>query len=149
MNSFEYVMALIRDEREYQDLKWGALSIKEQSVAGYLLILEFELIEAKRGWEKNLKGRDSALSEIKQIAAVAVACLQQHSDPGKLIDGKVHHVNEDLNTVTSMEDENQILKDHINKIAEAQSLNDWQLMGIYIREASEYVERLKPKIKSI
>ena len=45
-------------------------------------ILEKELEEAKNGWMKNKTGKDSALAEIRQIAAVALACIQQHGIEG-------------------------------------------------------------------
>lgn len=75
---FEY----IQDEREYQDNKWGSLEEKSQSIPGYLLVLEAELAEAKAGWMKNKDGRNSCLNEILQIAAVAVACLEQYGTHG-------------------------------------------------------------------
>ena len=80
--SFDTVVLAISKERERQDEKWGSLEVKQQSVAGYLLILEAEIAEAKAGWMKNIEGRHSALAEIVQIAAVAVACLQQHGVTG-------------------------------------------------------------------
>jgi hypothetical protein len=75
---FDQVLTAIVAERAHQDEKWGPLSTKQQSIAGYLLVLEKELDEAKSGWIMNAEGRDSALAEVLQIAAVAVACLQQH-----------------------------------------------------------------------
>lgn len=76
--TLDEVFNSVLEERMYQDAKWGSLEEKQQSIAGYLLILEAELEEAKAGWMKNKEGRHSALSEILQIAAVACACLQQH-----------------------------------------------------------------------
>lgn len=75
---FSVVFDSIKQERFYQDLKWGTLENKQQSVEGYLLILQSEIQEAIDGWMKNSTGRDHVLNEIKQVAAVAVACLQQH-----------------------------------------------------------------------
>lgn len=76
------VFELIRAERKHQDQKWGSLEEKQQSCAGYLLILEAEIKEAKEGWEKNKEGKHSALREIIQVAATAVACLQQYGEEG-------------------------------------------------------------------
>lgn len=76
------VFEKIREERNYQDNKWGTLAEKPQSIPGWLLILRKELEEAEAGWMKNVRGRDSALGEIVQIAAVAVAALQQHGFEG-------------------------------------------------------------------
>jgi hypothetical protein len=80
--TFEQAIESVKIEREHQDLKWGTLEEKNQSVAGYLVILEKELEEAKNGWMKNKPGKDSALAEIRQIAAVAMACIQQHGIEG-------------------------------------------------------------------
>lgn len=67
-------------ERNYQDEKWGIN--KYQTIEGYLLIIESELNEAKNGWIKNKEGRDSTLAEIKQIAAVCVACMEAYGVEG-------------------------------------------------------------------
>ena len=80
--TFEQVMESLRQERDYQDSKWGSLDEKQQSVAGFMIVLEKELGEAKDGWMKNVEGRHSSLAEIRQVAAVAVACLQQYGIEG-------------------------------------------------------------------
>lgn len=80
--SLDTVFAAVQREREYQDAKWGTIEEHPQSIAGYLLIIRKELEEAENGWMKNASGRDSALQEILQIAAVAVAALQQHGLEG-------------------------------------------------------------------
>jgi hypothetical protein len=80
--SFDEVVASLKLEREFQDAKYGSIDNKQQSVAGYLLVLEAELNEAKTGWLKNVEGKHSSLAEIRQIAAVAIACLQQHGFEG-------------------------------------------------------------------
>lgn len=82
MLSQDEIFAAIAAERDYQDKKWGPLDRKEQTLAGFLLILRKELEEAEAGWMKNVQGRDSALGEIVQIAAVAVAALQQYGLEG-------------------------------------------------------------------
>lgn len=70
----------ILEEIKYQNQKWG--ENKPQSLAGFLLILEAELNEAKEGWMKNIHGRDSCLSEIKQVAATAIQCLIRYGTSG-------------------------------------------------------------------
>lgn len=75
-----FVYDAITREREYQDAKFGPL--KEQSLAGFLIVLENEIAEAKHGWTKNLTGRSSALHEIVQVAATAVACLERYGVEG-------------------------------------------------------------------
>ena len=78
----EEVFELIKQEREYQDFKWGTLDEKQQSLAGYMLVIRKELEEAENGWMKNKKGKHSALTELVQVAATAVACLQQYGSEG-------------------------------------------------------------------
>ena len=77
-----FVYLSIDVERAHQDQKWGPIDQKKQSVAGYLLVMERELAEAKEGWMKNIPGKHSSLAEIVQIAATAVACLEQHGLEG-------------------------------------------------------------------
>jgi len=77
--TIDEVFELIKAERARQDAKYGGLDEKKQSVAGYMLIMKKELVEAEDGWMKNVDGKHSALSEIVQIAATAVACLRKLS----------------------------------------------------------------------
>ena len=80
--TFEEVVASIKEERDTQDKKWGSLDERQQSIPGYMLILKKELEEAENGWCKNVQGKHSALAEMRQVAAVAIACLQQHGISG-------------------------------------------------------------------
>ena len=73
----EDIFNAIDRERQYQDKKWGTIESRPHSVAEWLLILESELTEAKQAWIKK-NGDHSALMELVQVAAVAVACLEQH-----------------------------------------------------------------------
>lgn len=75
--SFAQTFYAIERERNYQDEKWGDLEEHPHTVGEWLLVLESELNEAKQGWVKE-GGDETALREILQVAAVAVACLQQH-----------------------------------------------------------------------
>ena len=78
----EQIFELINKERQRQDTKYGSLDSKKQSLAGYMLILKKELTEAEDGWMKNKQFGHSALEEILQVAAVAIACLEQHGTIG-------------------------------------------------------------------
>lgn len=80
--TMDEVFDLVRAEREHQDNKWGTIDDKKQSLAGYLLVIRKELDEAEAGWMKNINGKHSALTELVQVAATAVACLQQHGSEG-------------------------------------------------------------------
>lgn len=77
------IIAALEQERRFQDAKYG----RPEGAGGHELgtwaiILESELDEFKKalvhGGGKNAKGRDSARAELVQIAAVAIAALEQH-----------------------------------------------------------------------
>lgn len=78
--SKEAVFKAVCEERDYQDKKWGAN--RPQSLAGFLLILDDEIEEAKKGWMKNQTGRNAPLNEIVQIAAVCFAALERYGVDG-------------------------------------------------------------------
>ena len=80
--TFEEVVESLKQERERQDKKWGSLEEKQQSLAGYMMVIKKELEEAEEGWMKNIEGKHSSLSEIRQVAATAIACLQQYGVEG-------------------------------------------------------------------
>lgn len=77
VKNFQQVMSAILEERLYQDAKWGTIVEHPHTAAEWLLIIEGELVEAKQAWQKGTSDQ-LALSEVLQIAAVAVACLEQH-----------------------------------------------------------------------
>lgn len=75
------VFDAINGERAYQVMKWG--KDKQQSIPGFILVMERELLEAKEGWMKSIQtGRHSCLAEILQVAATAVACLEKYGEDG-------------------------------------------------------------------
>lgn len=76
---FEAIVA----ERARQDEKWGVDRV--QSLPGFLLVMESELEEAKRGWQKNLNGKSAPLNEVVQLAAVCFACLEAYGLTGNAI----------------------------------------------------------------
>lgn len=71
-------LGAIIDERQYQDLKHGHPSEYPHSIGAWLLTIEAELTEAKEACVKGGTGRDNVINEIIQIAALCVACLEQH-----------------------------------------------------------------------
>lgn len=79
LSTTEVLDAVVR-ERRRQDDKWGPN--KPQSLPGFLIVLEKELQEAKDAWVKNVTGEHSALNEIVQVAATAVACLEKYGTTG-------------------------------------------------------------------
>lgn len=80
--SMETVFAAIERERFNQDMKWGTIEDNTQSLPGFILTIQAELDEAKAGWQKNVPGKHSALSELVQVAAVCVAALEQYGLEG-------------------------------------------------------------------
>ncbi len=67
-------------EREFQDRKHGSIRLTPHTIGEWILIMESELAEAKVALIKGGKGRDSVLSEIVQVGAVALACIEQHGN---------------------------------------------------------------------
>jgi hypothetical protein len=80
MLSFDEVAAAIHGEMQYQDDKWGA--DKQQSLPGYLIVMENELRKAREGWCADKSGRASALAELLQVVTVGVRCLQRYGVTG-------------------------------------------------------------------
>lgn len=80
--SFEQAVELVRAERAHQDRKWGPIEERTQSIPGFMLVVKKELVEAEDGWIKNRPGRSSALAELIQVAAVAIAALETHGGEG-------------------------------------------------------------------
>jgi hypothetical protein len=71
------VLYAINGERSYQEDKWP---LHQHSVAEWILILEKLVADARREWVTG-HGDDSALHEVRQIAATAVACMEQCGCP--------------------------------------------------------------------
>lgn len=78
MSQRQKVLQAVDGEREYQDRKWGSLQEHPLTQGEWLLVLETELAEAKAAWAKNSERPHSVLDEVRQVAAVAVACMEQH-----------------------------------------------------------------------
>lgn len=64
-------------ERRFQDAKHGHPANNPHTVGAWLLVLEAELNEAKLACIKGGVGRDNVIAEIVQVAATAIACLEQ------------------------------------------------------------------------
>lgn len=77
------VQIAIEEELTFQQKKWG--KDKEQSLAGYLLIMQWELNEAVEGWMKNKEGRNSTLAEVVQVVATGIACLNDYGVVGSAV----------------------------------------------------------------
>lgn len=79
-----HVNESISRELEYQSLKWGY--DKEQSLPGYLLIMQQELKEAIDGWMINdRRARNSTLEEVLQVVATGIRCLNDYGVKGNAL----------------------------------------------------------------
>lgn len=74
------VIDAIENELVHQRSKWGWE--KQQSLPGYLLIMQSELNEAINGWMKNKDGRNSPLSEIVQVVTTGICALNYYGTAG-------------------------------------------------------------------
>lgn len=73
----EKLLTAIEIEMGYQDIKWGPN--RQQSLPGYIAVMENEIAEAKLAWAKNLTGlRSTPLEEILQVVTVGYRCLLQY-----------------------------------------------------------------------
>lgn len=126
MLTIEDVIKLVRLERYYQDNKWGTSEERTQSLPGYLLVMRKELEEAERGWLKGGDGRNSCLAEMLQVAAVAVAALEEHGDYRALFnlysDEAYEHLRrQGRSYIRDLERENEYLHDRLedNRVYDA------------------------------
>lgn len=65
-------------EREFQDKKWGSPKENPHTPAGWFMLIEAELAEAKHALIKGGEKRDSWRMELVQVAALCIAALEQH-----------------------------------------------------------------------
>ncbi len=73
----EDIVKAIDSERDYQAKKWPGHT---HGVEGYLLIMLKCMWKAVIAWIEN-RGNDAALSEVRQVVAVGVACMEENGAP--------------------------------------------------------------------
>ena len=71
------VYSAIDDERVFQDRKWGTIEQHPHEVGSWLTIMRQLLNDAEREYMSQ-RGDHGALDEIRKVAAVGVACMEQH-----------------------------------------------------------------------
>ena len=71
------VYKAISEERDFQDHKWGTIEQHPHEVGAWLVIIDKLVEDAKHAFVSN-RGNYGALDELRKIAAVAVACMEQH-----------------------------------------------------------------------
>lgn len=78
------VLEAIDAELAHQEARHGKGPArgKAQSLAGFLVILESEIGQARNGWLRNSPGRNSPLAEIVQVVATGIACLNKYGVEG-------------------------------------------------------------------
>lgn len=89
---FEQVIELIKEEREYQDLRWGSgisSCDDNHSTLEWLVFIEDYVNEAKHILSRNCDDQSTELSKhiMRKIAALAVAAMENNGSlprvPGK------------------------------------------------------------------
>lgn len=78
----EQVQQLIAKERDYQDSKWGRLEDRPREVGTWITLLGKFITDAQIAYCCSV-GDMQALSEIRKVAALAFACLEQHGAPSR------------------------------------------------------------------
>lgn len=71
------VYEAIDAERDYQDYKWGTPQEHPHEVGGYITLMRNILNRAEKEWCEN-SSNDLALTELRKMVAVGVACFEQH-----------------------------------------------------------------------
>ena len=80
------VLAAVKDERKWQDQKWGTIAEHPHEVGSWLTIMRQLLNDAEREYMSQ-RGDLGALHEIRKVCAVGVACMEQHGSPFRKWDG--------------------------------------------------------------
>jgi hypothetical protein len=81
MVSTEQVLERIKQERNYQDHKWGTIQEHPHELLAWFAILQIELDHLKDALETGANEKPNATTEFLHIAAVAVAALEQWGLP--------------------------------------------------------------------
>ena len=76
VTNMDEVFAAIREERLYQDSKYGPPEERGLGLGDYVIIAEAELAEVR--WDIAHNQPEHACVEMLQVAAVLVAALQRH-----------------------------------------------------------------------
>lgn len=71
------VYEAIDSERRHQDLKWGTIDQHPHEVGSWILILSAHVKDAMEAYAETPNDH-GALEEIRKVAAIAVACMEQH-----------------------------------------------------------------------
>lgn len=72
----------VLQERNYQDKKWGSVQDRPREVGTYLTLMRALLNNAEQAFAKNA-GDEPALTELRKVVAVGLACFEQHGVPSR------------------------------------------------------------------
>ena len=70
------VFKLLDEERQHQADKWGTVLERPHELGGWLTIIRVYLRRAEDAWASS-HGDAEALAEVRKLAALAVACMEQ------------------------------------------------------------------------
>lgn len=80
----EETLSAIHKELNYQAQKYGVN--KEQSLPGFLIIMQKELDEAIDAWNNNdTRDRQTPLEEVTQVVTTGIACLNKYGTKGSAV----------------------------------------------------------------
>jgi len=69
------VYAIVDQERDHQDAKWGTIEAHPHEVGSWILIMESLLADARKAWQSTNGDRD-AMGEIRKVVAVGIAAME-------------------------------------------------------------------------
>lgn len=86
MNKFTEVCKALKSERQYQETRWNCITTStcgKHSVTEFLVFMRDYAEEALHHLSRNSEPQASefALNSIRKIAAMGVACMEQHGAP--------------------------------------------------------------------
>ena len=82
----EEVFKLIDEERMFQDNMWGDTYDKQWAPSDWLIFIDWYLDEARnglRGCDSVEDGRTKQMDNIRKIAALAVAAMENNDTPAR------------------------------------------------------------------
>ena len=75
-------VSAVLSERAYQDRKWGAIQTRPKQVGSWLTLMRTCLHKAEIAWAESPNDH-KAILEIRKVAGVALACLEEHGVPAR------------------------------------------------------------------
>ena len=86
-STFSEVCDVVEGERAYQELRWGPFeSHGKHEVASFVTFLSYHLEQATMC---AATGERDVLDQVRKIAGLAIACLEQHGAPAREISEEV------------------------------------------------------------